>query len=127
MDRIKHYADQSIRRACAFGFLAAGTGMVALYWDITYALKLGATVTSFMAAILLWKAYEAPTRNYRRTEVFLMMDKQHEFPEARAQQLFGNILRERYLWHATIVAIGAAVLWLLTFLITLVHGGMPPP
>lgn len=126
MDRIRYFADLSIRRACGFGFLACGTGMFALYWDIASALKLGATCSSFMAAILIWKAFEAPSRNYRHTEVFLMMDKRHDFPEARAQQVFGNILRERYLWHATIVAVGAVLLWVLSFLIPLIDRGPPP-
>ncbi|MSO89132.1 MAG: hypothetical protein EXQ89_04070 [Rhodospirillaceae bacterium] len=117
MDRIRYFADQSIRRACGFGFLALATGMVGLYWDIASALKLGATGATFMAALLVWKAFEAPRRNYRRTEVFLMMDKKHDFPEARAQQIFGNTLRDRYLGHATIIAGLAAILWLFAFIV----------
>jgi hypothetical protein len=115
MDQIRYFADQSIRRACGFGFLAIATGMVALYWNIGAALKLGATGVTFMVAILLWKAFEAPSRNYRHTETYLLMDKRHDFPEARAQQVFGNILRERYIWHATTVALAAALLWLFVF------------
>jgi hypothetical protein len=126
MDQIRFFADQSIRRACGFGFLALATGMVGLYWDIAAAVKLAATGVSFMTAILLWKAYEAPSRNYRRTEVFLMMEKRHDFPEPRAQQVFGNILRERYLWHATLIASTAVVLWLLAFLLPLL-GRTPAP
>ncbi|MBX6369076.1 MAG: hypothetical protein IRZ04_13900, partial [Rhodospirillales bacterium] len=39
------------------------------------------------------------------------------FPEARAQEVFGNVLRERYFWHAEVAAIGAAALWLLSFVL----------
>ncbi len=116
MERIRYFADQSIRRACGFGFLAIATCMVALYWNIVAALKLGATGVSFMVAMLLWKAYETGSRRYKRTEVYLMMDKRHDLPEERAQQVFANILRERYLWHATMAAIAATAMWAMTFL-----------
>jgi hypothetical protein len=115
MDQIRFFADLSIRRACGFGFLAIATASIACVWDIQVAVKMAATGTSFMAAVLLWKAIEAPTKNYRRTEVFLLMNRTHEFPEARAQQVFGNILRELYLWHATVTAVTGALLWLLLF------------
>jgi hypothetical protein len=119
MERIRYFADQSIRRACGFGFLAIATGMVALYWDMAVAFKLGATGVSFMVAILLWKAFETRSRRYKHTEVFLMMDKSHDLPEERAQQVFSNILRERYLWHATMAAIAATALWSMTFVLQL--------
>jgi hypothetical protein len=125
MDRIRYFADLSIRRACGFGFLAIGTGVTALYWNIVAAINLAATGVSFMGALLLWKAFEARSRSYRRTEVFLLMDRQHEFPEERAQQVFANVLRERYMWHATVAAITAVVLWLLYFLLNAV--GRAPP
>lgn len=121
MDRIRFYADISIRRACGFGFLAIATASVGLYTDILIAAKLAATGVTFMAALLAWKAYEAASRNYRRTEVFELMDRKHDFPEARVQQVFGNVLRERYLWHATAIGITAFVLWLLYFVLTLLH------
>ena len=121
MDRIRYYADISIRRACGFGFLALATAAVGLYWDILAAVKLAATGVTFMAALLAWKAFEATSRSYRRTEVFELMDRKHDFPEARAQQVFGNVLRERYLWHATAIGITAFVLWLTFFLLMFVH------
>ncbi|MBI3708415.1 MAG: hypothetical protein HY246_12185 [Proteobacteria bacterium] len=126
MDRIRYFADLSIRRACGFGFLAIGTGVTALYWNIVAAINLAATGVSFMGALLLWKAFEARSRSYRRTEVFLLMDRQHEFPEERAQQVFANVLRERYMWHATVAAITAVVLWLLYFLLHAVEQAPPP-
>jgi hypothetical protein len=115
MDRIRYFADVSIRRACGFGFIAIGTAMVGMAWDIPLAIKSGAIGVTFMTALLLWKAHAAPARNYRDTEVYLMMDRRHDFPESRAQQVFGNVLRERYLRHATVVAGAAVLLWLIYF------------
>jgi hypothetical protein len=123
MERIRYFADQSIRRACGFGFLAIATGMVALYWDMAVAFKLGATGVSFMVAILLWKAYDAGSRRYKHTETYLLMDKRHDIPEERAQQVFANILRERYLWHATTTSIAATAMWAVTFVLQLFGRG----
>ena len=127
MDRIRYFADQSIRRACGFGFLAIATGMVGMYWDMVVALKFGATGVSFMVGILLWKAYEAGTRRYKHTEVYLLMDKRHDLPEERAQQVFSNVLRDRYLWHATMTAIAATAMWAMTFTLQLIGHTPAPP
>ncbi len=123
MERIRYFADQSIRRACGFGFLAIATGMVALYWDMAVSFKLGATGVTFMVGVLLWKAYDAGSRRYKHTEVYLLMDKRHDLPEERAQQVFGNILRERYLWHATVTSIAAVAMWAMTFVLQLIGKG----
>jgi hypothetical protein len=119
MDRIRHFADISIRRGCGFGFIAIGTAMVGMAWDVPLAIKSGAVLVSFMAGFLWWKSYQAPTRDYRDTEVFLLMERRHEFPEARAQQVFGNVLRECYLRHATYIAALAVVLWAIYFVLWL--------
>ena len=64
------------------------------------------------SAILLLKAAEAPTRNYRRTEVWLLLGKQHDLPEARAQAIFGEVLRSTYVQFARITAVTSVVLWI---------------
>ena len=125
MDQIRQLADFSIRRACGFGLLAIGTASMGLVSDMFLVTKLAAICASAMAAILLFKAMQAPTRNYKRTEVWILLDKRHNLPESRAQQVFGNILRERYMWHATATAAGAGILWLATIILGLVgrrHG-----
>jgi hypothetical protein len=119
MDRIRHYADISIRRGCGFGFLAIATAMVGTSSEILLSAKIGATSLTLMSMILVLKAMQAPARSYKRTEVWIMLDHRHDLPEQRAQEVFGSILRERYLWHATVAAMIAAALWVLTFSIRL--------
>jgi predicted RND superfamily exporter protein len=119
MDQIRHYADISIRRACGFGFLAIATTMVGASSELVLSLKIGATSVTLMSIILVLKAMQAPARSYKRTEVWILLNHRHNLPEKRAQEVFGTILRERYLWHATIAAGLAAVLWVLTFSIRL--------
>lgn len=119
MERIREYADISIRRACGFGFLAIATAMVGTCSNILLSAEIGARSLTLMTAILVLKAVRAPSRSYKRTEVWTMLNRRHDLPEDRAQQVFGNILRERYMWHATVAASIAALLWCLTFAIRL--------
>lgn len=119
MEQIRYLANVSIRRACGFGLMATGTAAVGVSFDAVLVLKLTAICASAMAGILLVKAVQAPMRSYRRTEVWLMLDKKHDLPEAAAQRVFGNILKECYLWHATVTAAAAGVLWLAAFAIVL--------
>jgi hypothetical protein len=119
MERIREYADISIRRACGFGFLAVATAMVGTCSEILLSAKIGATSLTLMSMILVLKAVQAPSRSYKRTEVWTMLDRRHGLPEMRAQEVFGNILRERYMWHATVAASLALVLWAVTFAIRL--------
>lgn len=119
MDRVYFYADLSIRRACGFGFMAIATAVVGLYWDAALMVKAAAIGVSLMVAILLYKAMEAPKRPYKRTELWLLLEKTHEFPESRVQEVLGGALRDRYLWHATVTGIAALVLWLLHFALLL--------
>lgn len=113
MDQIRQYADLSIRRACGFGFLGIATAMVGVYTDIVLAVRLAATGVTLMGMVLLFKSLQAPHRSYKKTEVWILLDRRHGLPEARAQEVFGNILRDRYLWHATLVAVAALALWTL--------------
>ena len=122
MDRIFYYADLSIRRACGFGFIAIATAVVGLYWDAALMVKAAAIGVSLMVAILLYKALEAPKRPYKRTELWLLLNKTHDFPESRVQDVLGGVLRDRYLWHATVTGVAALVLWLLHFALLLVRG-----
>ena len=124
MDRIQQCADLSIRRGCGFGFLGISTSMVGMVSEMALAMKMGAIGTSLMVVILLLKGLRAPIRNYKHTELWILLDKQHDLPEPRAQQVIGNILRDRYLWHATWAALAATLLWFLAFWMVLFH--MPP-
>lgn len=119
LDRIRELADISIRRGCGFGLIAIGTASVGASFDAFVAVKLAAICASAMVAILFIKAMQAPTRPYRHTEVWIMLERRHGLPEQRAQQVFGNILRERYMWHATVTATGAGILWFATIALVL--------
>jgi hypothetical protein len=115
VERIKSYADLSIRRGCAFALLGIGTFMVGMSSDAVLAFRSGAIMASIVLAALLLKGMRAPKRSYKKTEVWILMDKSHGLPEPRAQQVFGTILRERYFWYAEIAAMTALGLWIVAF------------
>ena len=111
-DRIRELAVVSIGRACLFGLLAIITFMFALLAWPGLALRSGAVLFLVTAAILMLKAAEAPTRNYRRTEVWLLLEKRHDLPEPRAQGIIGEVLRSTYVQFARITAATSVVLWI---------------
>jgi hypothetical protein len=126
MEAIREASDLSIRRACGFGLLAIWTTVVGLSYEPLIAVRTGAVLTTAMGVVLLIRAWGAPRRPYKRTEVWLILDKKHDLPEARAQQVFGNILRDRYLWHATVAGGVALALWGIAIFLALFGRGPLP-
>jgi hypothetical protein len=78
---------------------------------------MGAIGVSLMVAILILMGLKAPVRNYKHTETWILMDRQHDLPEARAQQVIGNILRDCYYRHATLIGSAAGFLWALAYIL----------
>ncbi|MGE0734750.1 MAG: hypothetical protein AB7P50_08360 [Alphaproteobacteria bacterium] len=113
--RIRQLADVSIRRACGFGLIAIVTVMFGVSSDPRLSIRAGAIGASLITLVLLAKAVRARRKPYKDTEVWLMLPDGHGLPETSAQRVIGGILRERYLWHATLAAVVALVLWLVGF------------
>lgn len=111
-DRIRELAQFSIGRACLFGLLAIVTFMLGLIGWPDLAMRSGAILFLMTAAILMLKAAQAPARNYRRTEVWILLGKRHDLPEARAQAIFGEVLRSTYIRFARITVAASGVLWI---------------
>jgi hypothetical protein len=113
VDRIQVAAEISIGRAVGFGALAVGTVVLGLVFEPALALKTGSALTLLMAVILLLKAEQARSRPYRRTEVWLILDKQLGLPEDRAQRMVGQVLHDTYHRYARYCLAAAVGLWLL--------------
>ncbi|MBL8835270.1 MAG: hypothetical protein JNL66_03450 [Alphaproteobacteria bacterium] len=111
--RIRDLAFFSIGRACLFGVLAIFTTMFGMITWPLYAFRLGAIGATMTGAILLLKAVRAPTRNYKQTEVWILLGRQIDWPEGDRQRLIGAILNETYIQFATWAAAFAALFWLI--------------
>jgi len=119
--RITAMADLSIRRACGFAALAIGTVMASLSFDAVLSLRSGAILTALVAVVLWFLAQGARRRNVRRTELWTLLGGQAPVPPARTQQVLGNVLRDRYLWHATVAAVIAVGFWAIAGLLALLR------
>ena len=110
--RIREAAMVSIGRACAFGALAVGASMSGFITWPVMAFKLGALGATMTGVILVLKALNAPTRNYRATELWILIAREHRLAEEHAQAVIGGVLGETY-WRFADYAFGTALaFWL---------------
>lgn len=113
MDSIRKLAVLSVGRACFFAGLAVWAVMMALIFDPPQAFRVGAALVLILACVLTIKARNAPQRPYRDTEVWLLMDRQSDWPEHRIQQAIGGVLAETYGRYARYAFAIAVSFWLL--------------
>jgi len=119
VEEYRRLAFEIVLRACGFGSLAIFCVMVGMSFDPRAAFQAGGMLTLIMTGILVLKAREAVTKNYRKTEMWLYLPEDMRPPHTYAQQVFSSVLRETYLtfalWTAEI-ALGmllvALVFWL---------------
>jgi hypothetical protein len=115
-------ANASIRRGCGFGLIAIFTAMIGFSGDPYIAVRCGAFMVTAVAVILLWRGQGAPRRNFRDTEVWLMIrHTAPPVPKERLQTLIGGALADSYFWHARIAAYVAVSMWAVALLMWLGH------
>ena len=104
--RIEDAARVSVLRALGFASLANATAMIGVSFSPATALNLGGVMTGMVGAVLAVKAWQAPTINYRRTETFLLLDRDTGLDECLSQRVVGDVLARLYhryaLYHAYI-------------------------
>lgn len=102
--RIEAKAELSVARGCGFGGVAIVTMMIGMITQPALSLLLGGISALLTCFILLLKANFAHIVSYKRTEVWLMLDKT-ERPQAEvAQQVIGTVLKDVYLRFALYAA-----------------------
>jgi hypothetical protein len=119
METMRRVAFQTVLRACLFGALAIFCLMVGLSYELKLSLKAGGLLTVLMAVVLVYKAYEARTKPYRKTEMWLCLPKDERPPAAHAQRLAATVLRDIYLTFALWTSGIAVVMWTIALLLAL--------
>ena len=119
MDLIRALAYETVMRACGFGTLAIFCVMVGMSFDARAAFRAGGFLTTVMALILIYKAWEAPRKSHRRTELWLYLPKEERPPESHAQWAVSTAMRETYLTFARWTSLIAIVMWILSLLFSL--------
>jgi hypothetical protein len=113
MDHMRRIAFETVLRACGFGSLAIFCVMIGLSFEPRVAFQAGGFLTTMMALILIFKAHEALTKPYRRTELWLYLPEDLRPPEAYAQWASSTVLRETYLTFAKWTSAIAIGMWVL--------------
>jgi hypothetical protein len=119
MEHMRQVAFATVLRACGFGSLAIFC-VIGLSFQPRAAFRAGGFLTTLMTGILIFKAREARTKNYRKTEMWLYLPKEVRPPEAYAQWASSTVLRETYLVFAKWTAAIAIVMWVLALLFSLI-------
>ena len=116
MEEMRRIAYETVLRACGFGSLAIFCVMIGMSFDAHLAFQAGGTLTTFMVMVLIYKAREALTKDYRRTEMWLYLPKPFRPPEAYAQWASATVLRDTYLTFALWTSAIAICMWVLALL-----------
>jgi hypothetical protein len=124
LEPIRRLAYESVLRACSFGALAIFCVMVGMSFEPRAAFQAGGTLTMLMTVILMYKAREARSKSYRRTELWLYLPKDQRPPEPYAQMVVATALRETYLTFARWTAGIAIVMWALALLASIIGAQM---
>jgi hypothetical protein len=116
VEQMRRVAYQTVLRACGFGTLTIFCVMVGMSFMPRLAFQAGGFLTTMMALILVYKAYEARTKNYRQTEMWLYLEKDQRPPATYAQWASATVLRETYLTFALWTSAIAIALWIIALL-----------
>ncbi len=121
MEEMRRIAFETVLRACGFGSLAIFCVMIGMSFDPRMAFQGGGFLTTLMSIVLIFKAREALSKDYRRTEMWLYLSKEVRPPAAYAQWASATVLRETYLMFAKWTSLVAIVLWVLALFFSLIE------
>ena len=119
MEHMRRVAYETVLRACGFASLGIFCVMIGMSFDPKLAFQAGGFLTTIMAFVLILKAREALTKDYRRTEMWLYIDKGFRPPEAYAQWASSTVLRDVYLTFALWTSMISISMWVLALLFSL--------
>ncbi|MCB1478902.1 MAG: hypothetical protein R3D43_07550 [Tepidamorphaceae bacterium] len=119
MEKLTILAFVSIARGCGFAGLGIFCLVAGLSYDPVLAAKTGAILTTGLAVILIFRAQQAPFRDYRKTELWVMLKKDERPVAEQAQKLTGQTLKDTYYTFANHVAVIAAIFWGIALLLWL--------
>ncbi len=118
MEEMRRIAFETVQRACLFGTLTIFCVMVGMSFELRLSFQAGGTLTTTMAMILIYKAREALTKDYKKTEMWLYLPKDFRPPEAYAQWASSTVLRDTYLTFALWTSAIASCMWVLALLLS---------
>ena len=119
MEHMRRIAYETVLRACGFACLAIFCVMIGMSFDPKLAFQAGGFLTTMMAFVLVLKSREALSKDYRRTEMWLYIEKDFRPPEAYAQWASATVLRDTYLTFAMWTSVVSITMWVLALVFSL--------
>lgn len=119
MELMRQVAYEVVQRACLFSSLAIFCVMVGMSFEPRLAFQAGGTLTAIMALVLVYKAQEALTKPYNKTELWLYLPENKRPPVAQAQWASATVLRETYLTFALWTSAISIAMWALALIFRL--------
>ena len=119
MEHMRRIAYETVLRACGFASLGIFCVMTGMSFDPKMAFQTGGFLTTLMAFVLVLKAREALTKDYRRTEMWLYIDKDFRPPESYAQWASATVLRDTYLTFAMWTSMISIAMWVMAMIFSL--------
>lgn len=119
MDEIRRVAYLCIGRACGFAGLAVVTTVIGLAYDPLLATRCGGVLMTLITMFLLLKSRLVYKQDHRRTELWIMLDKEHRPPAGQAHWATATVLNEAYLWFAQYAAGLAVLFWTAALVLSL--------
>jgi hypothetical protein len=116
MEAMRRIAYETVLRACAFSSLAIFCVMVGMSFMPRLAFQAGGFLTIIMTFVLILKAHEAKTKDHRRTEMWLYLEKEDRPPPAYAQWASATVLEDTYLVFANWTSIISIVMWVIALI-----------
>jgi hypothetical protein len=120
MEHMRRIAYETVLRACGFASLGIFCVMTGMSFNPKMAFQTGGFLTTVMAFVLVLKAREALTKDYRKTEMWLYIDKDFRPPEAYAQWASATVLRDTYLTFAMWTSLISIAMWGLALIFSLI-------
>jgi hypothetical protein len=118
-------AFESVSRGCGFAFLGIACVMMGMS-DPRTIFQAGGIMTLIMTLVLLMKARRALTKDYKRTEMWLLLPKDYRPPERYAQWAASTVLRDAYFTFAKYTAFTSIVMWLIALAFGITFGYWRP-
>jgi hypothetical protein len=119
VEEIRRIAYETVLRACGFASLAIFCIMIGLSFLPRSAFQAGGFLSILMTLVLVLKAWEARTKDHRRTELWLYLPKESRPPQASAQRTVSTVMRETYLAFALWTAMISIVMWSIALFLSL--------
>jgi hypothetical protein len=120
MDEMRRIAYETVLRACSFASLAIFCVMIGLSFLPRSAFQAGGFLSMVMTLVLVLKAWEARTKDHRRTEMWLYLPRESRPPQTHAQTTISAVMRETYLLFARWTALISIVMWTIALLFSII-------